>query len=125
MAEITQGVRKKLDFRVGKSKKGCTDMHMQSSQNLLSAFKYDESLMDCQNVTYGYRGLLQPLVIYFSKSVPDEKRYEIYSLIESEKTMKEPQLQPDLTALAFTISVLCKVNIHLELGAPDLMYVYN
>ena len=46
MAEITQGVRKKLDFRVGKSKKGCTDMHMQSSQNLLSAFKYDESLMD-------------------------------------------------------------------------------
>ena len=125
MAEITQGVRKKLDFRVGKSKKGCTDMHMQSSQNLLSVFKYDESLMDCQNVTYGYRGLLQPLVIYFSKSVPDEKRYELYSLIESEKTMKEPQLQPDLTALAFTISVLCKVNIHLELGAPDLMYVYN
>ncbi len=125
MAEITQGVRKKLDFRVGKSKKGCTDMHMQSSQNLLSVFKYDESLMDCQNVTYGYRGLLQPLVIYFSKSVPDEKRYEIYSLIESEKTMKEPQLQPDLTALAFTLSVMCNVNIHLELGAPDLMYVYN
>ena len=81
--------------------------------------------MDCQNVTYGYRGLLQPLVIYFSKSVPDEKRYEIYSLIESEKTMKEPQLQPDLTALAFTLSVMCNVNIHLELGAPDLMYVYN
>ncbi len=125
MAEITQGVRKKLDFRVGKSKKGCTDMHMQSSQNLLSVFKYDESLMDCQNVTYGYRGLLQPLVIYFSKSVPDEKRYELYSLIESEKTMKEPQLQPDLTALAFTLSVMCNVNIHLELGAPDLMYVYN
>ena len=125
MAEITQEVRKKLDFRVGKSKKGCTYMHMQSSPNLLYVFKYDESLMDCQNVTYGYRGLLQPLVIYFSKSVPDEKRYEIYSLIESEKTMKEPQLQPDLTALAFTISVLCKVNIHLELGAPDLMYVYN
>lgn len=124
MAEITQGVRKELDFRVGKSKKGCTDMHMQSSQNLLSVFKYDESLMDCQNVTYGYRGLLQPLVIYFSKSVPDEKRYEIYSLIESEKTMKEPQLQPDLTALAFTLSVMCNVNIHLELGAPDLMYVY-
>ena len=98
---------------------------MQSSQNLLSVFKYDESLMDCQNVTYGYRGLLQPLVIYFSKSVPDEKRYEIYSLIESEKTMKEPQLQPDLTALAFTLSVMCNVNIHLELGAPDLMYVYN
>ena len=125
MAEITQGVRKKLDFRVGKSKKGCTDMHMQSSQNLLSVFKYDESLMDCQNVTYGYRGLLQPLVIYFSKSVPDEKRYELYSLIESEKTMKEPQLQPDLTALAFTLSVMCNVNIHLELGAPDSMYVYN
>ena len=125
MAEITQGVRKQIDFRVGKSKKGCTDMHMQSSQNLLSAFKYDESLMDCQNVTYGYRGLLQPLVIYFSKDMSDETKDEIYSLIESEKTMDEPQLQPDLTALAFTISVLCKVNIHLELGAPDLMYVYN
>ena len=125
MAEITQEIRKKIDFRVGKSKKGCTGMHVQSSQNLFHIFKYDESLMDCKNVTYGYRGLLQPLVIYFSKSVPDEKRYEIYSLIESEKTMKEPQLQPDLTALAFTLSVMCNVNIHLELGAPDLMYVYN
>lgn len=125
MTEMTQRVREQVDFRVGKSKKDCAVMHMQSSQNLFHIFKYDESLMDCQNVTYGYKGLLQPLVIYFSKNVSDETKDEIYSLIESEKTMKEPQLQPDLTALAFTISVLCKVNIHLELGAPDLMYVYN
>ena len=125
MVEITQGVRKKLDFKVGKSKKGCTVIHMQSSQNLLSIFKYDESLMDCKNVTYGYKGLLQPLVIYFSKNISDETKDKIYSLIASEKTIDEPQLQPDLTALAFTISVLCKVNIHLELGAPDLMYIYN
>lgn len=125
MAEITQRVRKKLDFKVGKSKKGCTVIHMQSSQNLLSIFKYDESLMDCKNVTYGYKGLLQPLVIYFSKNISDETKDKIYSLIASEKTIDEPQLQPDLTALAFTISVLCKVNIHLELGAPDLMYIYN
>lgn len=124
MAEITQGVRNKLDFRVGKSKKDCVVMHMQSSQNFLSIFKYDESLMDCKNVIYGYRGLFQPLVLYFSKTVTDETKDKIYSLIENEKTMKETQLQPDLTALAFTISVLCKVNIHLELGAPDLMYVY-
>lgn len=125
MAEITQGVRKKLDFRVGKTNRGCTDINMQLSKNSSYFFKYDKSLMDCQNVKYGYRGLLQPLTLYFSRNVSNETRKEIYSLIESEKTMKEPQLQPDLTALAFTICVLCKVNIHIELGSPDLMYVYN
>lgn len=125
MVEITQGVRKQIDFRVGNLDSCSTNMYMQSFEDSSYNFEFDDSLMNCQNVTYGCRGLFKPLAIYFSKTVADETKNKIYSLIESEKTMKESQLQPDLTALAFTISVLCKVNIHLELGAPDLMYVYN
>lgn len=134
MTEITRGVRKQLDFHVGvgKPRSGNSNvymdrltMHMQSYEASSYLFEYDQSLMNCKNVTYGCRGLLKPLAIYFSKTVTDETKDEIYSLLENEKTMDEPQLQPDLTALAFTFSVMCKVNIHLELGAPDLMYVYN
>lgn len=133
MTEITRGVRKQLDFHVGvgKPKSGDSNehmhkltMYMQSYEASSYIFEYEQSLMNCKNVTYGCRGVLKPLAIYFSKTVPDETKYKIYTLLDSEKTMKERKLQPDLTALAFTLSVMCNVNIHLELGAPDLMYVY-
>lgn len=125
MTKITQEVRKQIDFRVGNSNSDCINMYIQSFKASAYYFEYDQSLMNCKNVAYGYKGLLKPLAMYFSNTITNETKSKIYSLIESEKNMYEPQLQPDLTALAFTISVLCKVNIHLELGAPDLMYVYK
>ena len=55
----------------------------------------------------------------------EEKKDDIFYLIESEKNMDNPQEQPDLASLVFVISTMCHVNIRLELGFPDSMYVYD
>ena len=135
MTEMTQRVREQVDFRVGDAEfltfsnsnmygvKIPMHIHRYDTTYLFS--QQDQSLFSCQNVTYGRKGMLKPLAIYFSKDITDETKNNIFYLIESQKAMDNPQEQPNLTALVFVISTMCHVNIRLELGSPDSMYVYN
>lgn len=135
MTEMTQMVREQVDFRVGDAEllsfsnpnmhgvKISMHMHRYNTMSLFS--QQDQSLFSCQNVTYSRKGILKPLAIYFSKDITDEKKNDIFYLIENEKNMDDPQEQPNLKSLVFVISTMCHVNIRLELGSPDSMYVYN
>mgnify|MGYP005805914953 CR=1 FL=1 len=136
MAEMTRNVQEQIDFRVGKAELLTFNnsnmygvkipMHMNRyNTTYLVSSQQDKSLFSCQNVTYGRKGIFKPLAIYFSKDITEEKKNDIFYLIESEKNMDDPQEQPDLTSLVFVISTMCHVNIRLELGSPDSMYVYN
>ena len=135
MTKMTRKVQEQIDFRVGDAEfltfsnsnmygvKIPMHIHRYDTTYLFS--QQDQSLFSCQNVTYGRKGMLKPLAIYFSKDIIEEKKKDIFYLIESEKNMDDPQEQPSLKSLVFVISTMCHVNIRLELGSPDSMYVYN
>ena len=136
MTEMTRKVQEQIDFRVGKAElmtfsnsdmfgvKIPMNMTRYKTTYLFSSHS-DQTLFSCQNVTYSCKGMLKPLAIYFSQTITEEKKDDIFYLIESEKNMDNPQEQPDLTSLVFVISTMCHVNIRLELGFPDSMYVYD
>ena len=135
MTEMTQRVREQIDFRVGSAELVTFSssnmygvkipMHLHKYNKTSFLYVQNQSLFSCLNVTYSRKGILKPLAIYFSKDITDETKNNIFYLIESQKAMDNPQEQPDLTALVFVISTMCHVNIRLELGSPDSMYVYN
>lgn len=127
--------RMHISFRVTNPEPGLTEnpnipaiklsMYIQRFEAESYIQKQNYSLMSFYKTCYTYQGIRRSLSIYFENHVDKATQEKFLSLIESENFIEDPREQPNLASLAFVLSAMCLVNVRLELGSPDLMYVYN